>query len=87
MRREIPGVTQVDEKGHEGNSNSHSLYMLEETWSKKQQDRSTTNRDIYKSREALNSVLCALVSIAIFVFTVCAIENSRKRTFPDASGV
>ena len=32
VRREIPGVTQVDEKGHEGNSSSHSLYMLEETW-------------------------------------------------------
>ena len=30
----IPGVTQVDEKGHEGNAAliSYSLYMLEETW-------------------------------------------------------
>ena len=30
VRREIPGVAQVDEKGHEGNC--HSLYALEETW-------------------------------------------------------
>ena len=32
VRSEIPGVTQVDNNGHEGNSSSHSLYMLEETW-------------------------------------------------------
>ena len=33
VRSEISGMTQVDEKGREGNSSSHSLYMLEETWS------------------------------------------------------
>ena len=27
VRLEIPGVTQVDEKGHKGNSSSHSLYV------------------------------------------------------------
>ena len=28
----ITGLTQVGEKGHEGNSSSHSLFMFEETW-------------------------------------------------------
>ena len=34
MRREIPGVTQVDEKGHEGKTAAviAYVYMLEETW-------------------------------------------------------
>ena len=28
MRSVIPGVTQVDEKGHEGNSSSHSFFYV-----------------------------------------------------------
>ena len=40
--REILGLTQVDEKGHEGNTAVVTAYfVLEETWSKKQQDRSS----------------------------------------------
>ena len=40
VSREIPGVTQAD-KGHTGNSSSHSLLMLGKTWSQEQQDRSS----------------------------------------------
>ena len=32
VRREIPGVTQVDENGHEGNTAVVTACRLEETW-------------------------------------------------------
>ena len=40
MRREIPGVTQIDEMGHEGNTAIAKalIVLLDEIWSTKQHD-------------------------------------------------
>ena len=65
--REIPGVMLVDENGHEGNSSSHSLFLLEKTRPKKQQDRSSEHYTILAQQSCWVLTVFFTLNIIILV--------------------
>ena len=74
MRREIPGVTQVDEKGHEGNTAVVTAYLC---WRKHGQRNSRTGvlADYYYTLRRLY-----YTRTAILLSTIIYFEHDYART-------